>query len=187
MARGEYGNGPDSVISVVGTDGDLEPVAYAMTAWDAMTGGTQLVDLQTIDGTAIQVVTPEANTFRCRFLGPDGHNGAIFLETSPGVRWQINPANLPARLGAAAVTEMTLAEAQDGTVTTARVISPAVLNDIVLALAVSNVHLQPTWDGTGTHPLRVAPAGVYELWRQPTAPIVDATHAADDDLWLATA
>jgi hypothetical protein len=187
MARKDYGVGPDSVVSFVDPEGDLAPVSYAMTAWNAEVGGSQLTDLQDKNGNAIQSVTPEAGTYRNRFKGPDGYSAAIYLESAPGVRWLMNPSDLAARLGSASVTEMTSAELLDGTITDPRIVSPAVLNAGLKSLvAVSNLHLQPTWDGTGTHPTRVAPPGVYELWRQPTAPLVDATHALDDDLWLAT-
>ena len=106
MTRTMYGGSPADVIAQVTTDdGDYGPATATMTAWDSLSGGVQLTDLQDSTGNAVTVVTPDG-VGRVLFYGPDGYTAAIWLQDAVGTRWRINPADLASRAsGGAGVTD----------------------------------------------------------------------------------
>ena len=86
MARTLYGGSPADVIAQVSADdGDYAPATATLTAWDALSDGTQLTDLTTADGTPVSVVTPDG-LGRVLFYGPDGYTAPIWLEDAAGAR-----------------------------------------------------------------------------------------------------
>lgn len=99
MARTLYGGSPaDVIVQVTVDDGDLAPATATLTAWDSLSGGTQLTDLTTSGGSPITVVTPDG-VGRVLFYGPDGYTAALWLEDSTGTRWRIEPSDLASRTG----------------------------------------------------------------------------------------
>jgi hypothetical protein len=185
----------------------------ALTAWDSATGGTQLTDLQNSAGSAITQVTPDSvgrvlfygpDPFAAPIYLQDssGYRWRIDpadLAARVGPTW-LNITGKPAvvaagadaatarsLIGAGVDTVMTSAEATAGTDTNPRQITAAILKVGVQAAAgtVSNTWYMPVWDGTGTAPTRPTglPTATVVVWRQPTAPVVDATHAKTGDEW----
>ena len=119
MARTLYGGSPADVIAQVTTDdGDLAPATATLTAWDSLSGGTQLTDLTTAGGSPITVVTPDA-LGRVVFYGPNSYVGAIWLQDPTGTRWRIDPADLANRVASVAygTTAGTAAEGNDSRIT----------------------------------------------------------------------
>ncbi|MCX5234453.1 hypothetical protein OG824_04290 [Streptomyces prunicolor] len=71
MARHLFGLSPaDVTVAQVGEDMKLRPGSVG-TAWDALSGGTQLTDLTDLGGTPATTVTSDANSV-IGFYGPDG-------------------------------------------------------------------------------------------------------------------
>lgn len=107
MARRPYaGTATDYVMNA---QGDPLPgrdeqgnVLVSGTAWDAVSGGTQVTDLQNLDGSAITggVLVPDQNGRLPRFLGPDPDvAGRLWLDFGTG-RYLFLATDLPDRIGA---------------------------------------------------------------------------------------
>jgi len=78
MARHLFGLSPSDVtVEQVGEDLKLRPGSIG-SAWDALSGGTQLTDLTDLAGTPVSVVTSDANSV-IGFYGPDGV-GTLYLD-----------------------------------------------------------------------------------------------------------
>ncbi|WP_430376686.1 polysaccharide deacetylase family protein [Streptomyces sp. B1-3] len=78
MARHLFGGSPaDVTVSQSGTSVVLEPGTTG-TAWDALTGGTQITDLTDLSGTPITSVTSDTYSM-ISFYGPDGVT-ALYLD-----------------------------------------------------------------------------------------------------------
>lgn len=157
MARTFYGGSPADVIAQVSSDdGDYAPATAEMTAWTAATGGTQITDLLDVSSSPIVTVTPDA-LGRVRFYGPDNYSAAIWLQTSGGVRWRIDPADMASRLNAALGGNTYTMPIWDG----------------------EGPHpLRPTFNTESTIVVR---------WRQPTAPLTTSGYALPGDEWMSTA
>ena len=93
MARFLYAASPaDYVVAASGA-----PVAGAtVTIYNALSGGSQVTDLQNMAGGAISTVTTDsAGGFR--FYGPDAESGTLFATTGR-TRFAVNPAYLAERM-----------------------------------------------------------------------------------------
>lgn len=92
MTRYIYGGGGDGdIVSPTGT-----PYANASASvYTARSGGTQVTDLQNITGTAVTVVTTDANG-QAIFYGPDGYIDVLWLDfgAGSGVRWALSPKDV---------------------------------------------------------------------------------------------
>lgn len=207
------GSPADVVAQVDAGDGDFTPATAALTAWDAASGGTQLTDLQDVSLSSVNVVTPDSvgrvffygpdgfaaaiylqdsTGYRWRINPADlASRVAPTWTTIPGkpavVAAGADAATARGVIGAGVDTVMTSAEATAGTDTNPRQITAAILKAGAQAAAVaaSNTWYMPVWDGTGTAPTRPAglPSSTVVVWRQPTAPAVDSTHAKTGDEW----
>lgn len=115
MALTFYGASTADIITVTAADPttadpnhkDLSPVTSGtLTAWTAMSGGTQITDLFAADpttgaaGAAITAVTP-TSLGRIMFWA-NNYSAAIWLEVSAGNRWRIYPGDLDSRVGGVA-------------------------------------------------------------------------------------
>src|SRR5574343_169273 len=109
MARLLYGNSPaDFTITPTGR---LLP-GSVLTVWTAVTGGTQVTDLQYSLGNATTVVTSDEYAL-VRFYGPDGENDTLWLDGGTGVRLLVRPSVLTAELGDGSVMDEDINAAAD--------------------------------------------------------------------------
>lgn len=82
MARRPFGGGPADV--VMDSKGNTRPLVTG-TAWTAQTGGTQVTDLQSTDGTALPAGVITAGTHgEVQFLGPADDTGMLWLDFGSG-------------------------------------------------------------------------------------------------------
>lgn len=83
MARYLYAASPADYV-VDGSTGLPVPGAV-VTVWTARTGGSQVTDLQTVDGSPITQVTADSAGFLA-FYGPDGLTDNLWLYSGSGSR-----------------------------------------------------------------------------------------------------
>src|SRR5574343_894963 len=109
MARLLYGNSPADFTTA--PTGRLLP-GSVLTVWTAVTGGTQVTDLQDYLGNATTVVTSDEYAL-VRFYGPDGENDTLWLDGGTGVRLLVRPSVLTAELGDGSVMDEDINAAAD--------------------------------------------------------------------------
>lgn len=95
MARTWYGITPADYAfdpsSGLPAEGAILPV------WGALTGGSLVTDLLDASGTPVTQLTTDSNG-GYRFQGPDGFQGALYLEGVGGLRYLVFPETVIARL-----------------------------------------------------------------------------------------
>src|SRR5574343_75169 len=109
MARLLYGNSPADFTTA--PTGRLLP-GSVLTVWTAVTGGTQVTDLQYSLGNATTVVTSDEYAL-VRFYGPDGENDTLWLDGGTGVRLLVRPSVITAELGDGSVMDEDINAAAD--------------------------------------------------------------------------
>lgn len=95
MARTLYGASPaDYFIDAGGTPNKNATASV----WTTRTGGLQVTDLQSVDGTSIAVVVAD-NYGGFRFYGPDGFKTTLWIEGAvAGLRYKADPVDVADRL-----------------------------------------------------------------------------------------
>jgi hypothetical protein len=124
MAIGlRYGTAGGDIISRVNSDtGDPTadfgpwPTGTTLTAWTAMTGGTQITELYDSAQNPVSVVTVTGPLYRTIFYGPSTIAGAIWLQDPSGNRWRFDPDNLASRVAGVTSVSVDGGPAQTGDV-----------------------------------------------------------------------
>lgn len=113
MARKLYGASPADYF--IAADGSPVPGATA-NVYNAITGGSQITDLQNISLVAVtQVVADSFGGFR--FYGPDGYTAELWVQAPGGtLRYRVDPSGMATDLAA----ETTARAAADTAESTAR-------------------------------------------------------------------
>src|SRR5574343_1629648 len=109
MARLLYGNSPADFTTA--PTGRLLP-GSVLTVWTAVTGGTQVTDLQDYLGNATTVVTSDEYAL-VRFYGPDGENDTLWLDSGQGTRLLVRPAVITASIGDGSILDEDINAAAD--------------------------------------------------------------------------
>lgn len=116
MARLLYGGSPADFTT--DDDGRIVPNAE-LTVWTAREGGTQLIDLLTVDEDAVTTVESDDNG-HVIFYGPDNVDYSLWLDSGEGPRLLIRTIQL-----VGPVDEVTTSTIQDGAVTPAKLAAAA--------------------------------------------------------------
>jgi hypothetical protein len=169
MARLLYAATPADY--VVNSATGLPQAGVTVTVYTAVTGGTQVTDLLTAAGAAIETVTTDsAGGFR--FQGPDGEEDTLWVSTGGASRFAVNAADLGATRA-----PLTHTHGTGNLLDTDGFLALALLPDGV-PLVVDKVKAGGTWPSRPT-----ARTDVPVIWIGDTDP-GGSPKAINGDLWL---